>query len=208
VSFSHFPIFNIERSENRIEQAIIRGADGEEEAIYGSHFVSSIPIKELILHLNPPPPDNVLQAINKFKYRGFMSVTLIVNKEHLFPDNWIYIHSPKVQVGRIQNFKNWSPDMVPDLSKTCVGMEYFCNVGDELWAKDDKALIEQARQELAVIGLADPADIEDGIVIRHPHAYPVYDSDYQEARDMVRSYIDSLENFQPIGRNGLHRYDN
>jgi protoporphyrinogen oxidase len=98
--------------------------------------------------------------------------------------------------------------MVPDLSKTCVGMEYFCNVGDELWTKDDKALIEQARQELGVIGLADPADIEDGIVIRQPHAYPVYDSEYHDARDIIRSYIDSLENLQSIGRNGLHRYDN
>lgn len=98
--------------------------------------------------------------------------------------------------------------MVPDPSKTCLGMEYFCNVGDEFWTKDDKALIEQARQELATIGLADPADIEDGIVIRQPHAYPVYDSEYHEARDVVRSYIDSLENLQSIGRIGLHRYDN
>jgi protoporphyrinogen oxidase len=201
-------VVRIERSGNRIVRAIIRGADGEEEAIYGSHFLSSIPIKELVLHLDPPPPDYVLEAINKFKYRDFLTVTLIVNKEHLFPDNWIYIHSPKVQVGRIQNFKNWSRDMVPDLSKTSVGMEYFCNVGDALWSKDDQALIEQAKQELEVIGLADPADIDDGIVIRQPHAYPVYDSDYHEARDIVRTYIDSLENLQSIGRNGLHRYDN
>jgi protoporphyrinogen oxidase len=201
-------VVRIERSGNRIERVIVKAPDGQEEAIYGSHFISSIPIKELVLHLDPPPPAHVLEAIHKFKYRDFMSVTLIVNKEHLFPDNWIYIHSPKVKVGRIQNFKNWSPDMVPDLSKTCVGMEYFCNVGDELWTKDDKALIEQARQELGVIGLADPADIEDGIVIRQPHAYPVYDSEYHEARDIIRSYIDSLENLQSIGRNGLHRYDN
>jgi protoporphyrinogen oxidase len=201
-------VVRIERSGNRIERVIVKAPDGQEEAIYGSHFISSIPIKELVLHLDPPPPAHVLEAIHKFKYRDFMSVTLIVNKEHLFPDNWIYIHSPKVKVGRIQNFKNWSPDMVPDLSKTCVGMEYFCNVGDELWTKDDKALIEQARQELGVIGLADPADIEDGIVIRQPHAYPVYDSEYHDARDIIRSYIDSLENLQSIGRNGLHRYDN
>jgi protoporphyrinogen oxidase len=201
-------VVRIERSGNRIDRVIIQGANGEEEAVYGSQFISSIPIKELVLHMDPPPPDHVLEAINKFKYRDFMSITLIVNKEHLFPDNWIYIHSPKVKVGRIQNFKNWSPDMVPDPSKTCLGMEYFCNVGDEFWTKDDKALIEQARQELATIGLADPADIEDGIVIRQPHAYPVYDSEYHEARDVVRSYIDSLGNLQSIGRIGLHRYDN
>lgn len=201
-------VVRIERSGDRIERIIVRGADGQEEAVGGSHFLSSMPIKELLLRMTPPPPPHVLEATHKFGYRDFLSVTLIVNKRDLFPDNWIYIHSPKVKVGRIQNFKNWSPDMVPDLDKTSVGMEYFCNVGDELWSKSDQELIEQARQELGVIGLADPADIDDGIVIRQPHAYPVYNADYHEAREVVRTYMDSLSNFQSIGRNGLHRYDN
>jgi protoporphyrinogen oxidase len=201
-------VVRIERSGNRIERVIVRDKDGQEEAVGGSHFLSSMPIKELVLRMAPPAPPHILEATRKFKYRDFLTVTLIVNKRDLFPDNWIYIHSPKVKVGRIQNFKNWSPDMVPDLNKTSVGMEYFCNVGDELWSKSDKELIEQARQELGVIGLADPVDIEDGIVIRQPHAYPVYDADYHASRDIVRTYIDSLNNLQSIGRNGLHRYDN
>ena len=201
-------VVRVERDGNRVERVIVRNEDGEEEALTGSHYVSSISIKDLILNMVPPPPDHVLEAINKFRYRDFLTVTLIVDQEHLFPDNWIYIHSSKVQVGRIQNFKNWSPDMVPDLTKTSVGMEYFCNVGDDLWNKDDKDLIEQARQELGIVGLADPKDIDDGIVIRQPHAYPVYDSDYHAARDVVRSFIDSFENLQTIGRIGLHRYDN
>lgn len=201
-------VVRVERNGNRVERVIVRNEDGQEEAVSGSNFISSISIKDLLLNLDPPPPDHVLEAINKFRYRDFMTVTLIVNQKDLFPDNWIYIHSPKVDVGRIQNFKNWSPDMVPDQSKTSVGMEYFCNVGDNMWTKDDADLIEQARQELGIIGLANPEDVEDGIVIRQAHAYPVYDSDYHAARDIVHAYIDSLENFQTIGRIGLHRYDN
>ena len=149
-----------------------------------------------------------MESVQKFKYRDFLTVNLIVNQENLFPDNWIYIHSPNVHVGRVQNFKNWSPDMVPDPSKTSLGMEYFVNVGDEMWTMEDKALVELAKRELQTIGLADPADVEDGVVIRQSHAYPVYDADYQECRDKLRAYVDSLQNLQSIGRNGLHRYDN
>ena len=201
-------VVRIERSDNRIDRVVVRRGDGEEEAVEGAHFVSSMPVKELILRMDPPPPPEILEAINKFQYRDFLTVTLIVNKKDLFPDNWIYVHSSKVQVGRIQNFKNWSPDMVPDLNRTSVGMEYFCNVGDELWTKADQDLIAQAKRELETIGLADAADIEDGVVLRQSHAYPVYDADYQESRDIVRTYVDSLENLQSVGRNGLHRYDN
>ncbi len=200
-------VLRVERTGNRIDRVIIR-RNGVEETIEANRFMSTIPIKELILNMVPPPPPEIMEAINKFKYRDFLTVTLIVDKKDLFPDNWVYIHSSKVQVGRIQNFKNWSMDMVPDPEKTSVGMEYFCSVGDDLWMKDDKELIEQARQELATIGLADVKDIHDGIVIKQPHAYPVYDAEYQEARDIVRGYVDSLENLHSIGRNGLHRYDN
>jgi hypothetical protein len=132
----------------------------------------------------------------------------IVNKPELFPDNWIYVHDPEVQVGRIQNFKNWSPDMVPDSTKTSLGLEYFCTEGDALWTMRDEDLIQLATCELERIGLCRAADVEDGCVVRVPKAYPVYGSDYREALAVVREFVDSLENFRTIGRNGLHRYDN
>jgi hypothetical protein len=131
-----------------------------------------------------------------------------VNKEGLFPDNWIYIHDPTVRVGRIQNFRNWSPDMVPDSSKTSLGLEYFCNQGDQLWNMSDAELIELGKRELDKIGLADYADIQDGHVFRVPKAYPVYDSEYREHLNVVREYLEGLGNIQTVGRNGLHRYNN
>ena len=126
----------------------------------------------------------------------------------LFPDNWIYIHSPKVKVGRIQNFKNWSAEMVPDSSKTCLGMEYFANIGDSLWSKTDEELIELATKELKALGLAGDAVVEDGVVIRQPKAYPVYDRDYRQHLDVIQNYLQGFENLQTSGRNGMHRYNN
>jgi protoporphyrinogen oxidase len=126
----------------------------------------------------------------------------------VFPDNWIYVHDPDVKVARIQNFKNWSPDMVPDPAKTSLGLEYFCNEGDELWNASDEALVDRAKHELERIGLARAADVEDGCVFRVPKAYPVYDTDYREYLTTVRRFITRLENLQTVGRNGLHRYNN
>jgi hypothetical protein len=166
-----------------------------------------MPVSDFIKKLDPPAAD-ILNAANNLTYRDFMTVCLIVNQADLFPDNWIYVHSPGVKVGRIQNFKNWSPDMVPDLSKTSLGMEYFCTEGDELWNMPDADLIELARREIDQIGLARYQDVEDGTVVRVQKAYPVYDADYREYLTQVRQFVDGLENFQTIGRNGLHRYNN
>ena len=163
---------------------------------------------EFIKKLNPSPPPAVLQAAEKIHYRDFLTVCLVVNKPELFPDNWIYIHDPDVKVGRIQNFKNWSPEMVPDPAKTSLGLEYFCTEGDELWNMADAELIELGKREVDRVGLASYTDIEDGCVCRVPKAYPVYDSDYRDYLVTVREFIDGLENFQTIGRNGLHRYNN
>jgi len=140
------------------------------------HYVSSMPITALLRRLDPLPPDFVLEAANKLKYRDFLIVSLIVNQPDLFPDNWLYIHSPEFKVGRIQNFKNWSPAMVPDATKTCLGMEYFCSEGDELWGMRDQELIALASREAIALGLGvQPGDVEDGVVIRQKKAYPVYD---------------------------------
>jgi hypothetical protein len=150
----------------------------------------------------------VQDAAAKLKFRDFLTVCLIVDKPELFPDNWIYVHYPEVKVGRIQNFKNWSPEMVPDPSKTSLGLEYFCNQGDELWNMADEDLIELGSREIETINLGKYEDVIDGAVFRVENTYPIYDSDYKEYLGVVREYMDSLENFQTIGRNGLHRYNN
>ena len=133
---------------------------------------------------------------------------LIVDREHLFPDNWIYVHEPAVKVARIQNFKNWSPAMVPDPAKSSLGLEYFCNEGDALWLTPDAELIELAKRELETIGLARAQDVSDGCVFRMPKAYPVYDSDYRGQLELLQQYLAGFENCLTIGRNGLHRYNN
>jgi protoporphyrinogen oxidase len=182
--------------------------DGKRELVSGTDFISSMPIRELVKKMDPPPPDNVLEAADKLGYRDFLTVSLIVDKADLFQDNWIYIHDPEVKVGRIQNFKNWSPSMVPDPNKTCLGLEYFCFEGDGLWNMDDKDLIELGTKELAVLGLVDSGDVEDGAVVRMPKAYPVYDGVYVEAVDAIREFLAGLPNLYLVGRNGMHKYNN
>jgi protoporphyrinogen oxidase len=176
--------------------------------VEGTDFISSMPIRELIQRFDPPAPANVIEAANSLNYRDFLTVALIVNKRDLFPDNWIYIHDPEVKLGRIQNFKNWSSDMVPDPSKTCLGLEYFCFEGDGLWTMPDRDLIELGKKELETLGLAKMADVEDGAVVRMPKAYPVYDGGYTDALKTVREFITGLTNLQLVGRNGMHKYNN
>jgi len=200
-------VIRIERTANHIDGVVI-SYNGREEVIEGTDFISSMPLMEFIENLDPPPPITVLRAAKKLEYRAFLTVCLIINQPDLFPDNWIYIHDPSVKVGRIQNCKNWSPDMVPDLIKTSLGLEYFCNEGDELWMMEDADLIELGKHELESIGLARYEAIEDGCVFRVPKSYPIYNPDYQNNLSIVREFIDGLENFQTIGRNGLHRYNN
>ena len=182
--------------------------EGHVETVRGAHFISSMPVTEFVKRLEPPPPAAVLEAASRLKYRDFLAVCLIVNKPDLFPDNWIYIHEPDVRVGRIQNFKNWSPEMVPDVSKTSLGLEYFCNEGDALWSMADADLVELGRREIDKIGLARYADVEDGCVFRVPKAYPVYGSDYRTHLEVIREFMDGLTNCRTVGRNGLHRYNN
>jgi hypothetical protein len=188
--------------------AVVVGDEAEPRRVEGTDFISSMPVTELIKKLDPPPAGNVLQAAGALSHRDFLTVCLIVDKPELFPDNWIYVHDPAVMVGRIQNYKNWSPHMVPDATKTGLGLEYFCTEGDELWNCSDQDLIERAKRELDKIGLASYADVIDGCVIRVAKAYPVYDSAYGEHLDTIRQYVDRLQNLQTIGRNGLHRYNN
>lgn len=198
----------VRHRHGRVDCVSGRGQGGEPIVVDGQHFVSTMPLRELVQALDPVPPEKVLKAAQSLRYRDYLTVVLVVNRASLFPDNWIYIHSPDVKMGRIQNYKNWSPYMVPDASKTSLGLEYFLWDKDEEWTWSDDRLIQLGTQECAKLGLIDPHDVEDGTVVRMKRAYPVYDQSYQEHVTTVRQYLETLSNFQTIGRNGLHRYNN
>ncbi len=174
----------------------------------GTHFLSSVAIIDLVEALTPEPPAEVLAAARRLRYRDFLTIALMLRGDDLFPDNWIYIHDPNVKMGRIQNFKNWSPEMVPDPSMTCLGLEYFCFEGDDLWTRPDEELIELGKREIGMLKLADPEAVVDGAVVRVVKAYPVYDGAYTEAVTTVRKWLEGLGNLQLVGRNGMHRYNN
>ncbi len=197
----------LRHGNGRVLSALIRSSQGQDE-IHGDHFLSSAPLQELILSMDPLPPERVIQAAKGLRYRDFFTVGLIIEKEHVFPDNWIYIHSPEVRVGRIQNFKNWSPFMVPDNRFTSLGLEYFCFETDEIWTRPDSDLRRLAAEELATLSLAEQSQIVDGTVIRSKKTYPVYDAAYRSHIETIKDYLSSFSNLQTMGRNGLHRYNN
>ena len=196
------------RNGNRIESVEVCHSGQPPERIAGSAFISTMPINDLLAKLDPPPPGEILESAQKLRYRDLIVVCLIVAKRELFPDNWIYVHDPGVSVGRVQNYKNWSPDMVPDPDKSSLGLDYFCSRGDDLWNQPDNQLLQLGKREAAAIGLADIDDIEGGCVVRVPYAYPVYDADYRTHLNAVRAFVGGFDNLQTIGRNGLHRYNN
>src|SRR3712207_3782585 len=160
-----------------------------------------------ILSLDPAPPPDVLAAARRLRYRDFVLVALMTTEAEPFPDNWIYIHDPGTRAGRVQNFGAWSEEMVRP-GTTCLGVEYFCFEGDEIWELSEHDAVELAKGELARIGLLDPARVVDGVKVRVPKAYPMYDAAYEGAVATIRDYLARFENLQTAGRNGLHRYNN
>jgi protoporphyrinogen oxidase len=202
-------LLGIEHKDGRVQSVITRSEAGAVEEHRGAHFISSIPMRELVGLLDPAAPDEVRKAAAALGYRDFISIALMIDRKDVFPDNWIYIHDPSVKVGRIQNFKNWSPDMVPDQAKTCLGLEYFCFEGDDMWTKSDEGLIELAKTELERLGICKASEVFDGVVVRQEKAYPVYDDVYQERVGVIRDYLArSLPNLHLAGRNGMHKYNN
>jgi protoporphyrinogen oxidase len=197
----------LEQSDGRIVAVRARTPNGTVR-ITGDHFVSTMPVRSLVRAVDPAPPAPVQAAGEGLRYRDFLVVALMLRQDNLFPDNWIYIHSPGVKVGRIQNFNNWSRAMVPEPGTTCLGLEYFCFKGDGLWTMRDDDLVALAGRELAQLGLADPSLIFDGCVVRMPKAYPIYDGTYRQHLDAVRRYVDPVSNLHLVGRNGLHKYNN
>jgi protoporphyrinogen oxidase len=182
--------------------------DGRPVRLEADFVLSTMPLRELVESLSPAAPPEVWAAGAALKYRDFLTVALILDVAELFPDNWIYVHDPRVRLGRIQNFKNWSPDMVPDPRRTCLGLEYFCFEGDGLWTMSDEELIALGARELDLIGLLRGARVVDGTVVRMPKAYPIYDEGYERALEVVRRYLDGFANLQVAGRNGMHKYNN
>jgi protoporphyrinogen oxidase len=165
-------------------------------------------LRALIRSLRPAPAAPAVASAERLTYRDFLVVALLLRREDLFPDNWIYVHTPGVKVGRIQNFKNWSAAMVPDPKVTCLGLEYFCFEGDDLWTATDDALAGLAARELEALGLARASDVVDATVVRVPKAYPIYDSDYRDHLARVREALDPIANLHTVGRNGMHKYNN
>ena len=173
-----------------------------------SAVISSMPMGQLIHSFDPPAPDHVIAAADALSYRDFITVALVLKGESSFPDNWIYIHEPEVLVGRVQNFASWSPHMVKE-GMSCLGLEYFAFEGDKLWNSPDDVLIQRGISEMTQLGLIDPANVETGYVVRMPKAYPMYDATYQQNVETVRQWISTeVPNVFPVGRNGMHRYNN
>ncbi|PZU65018.1 NAD(P)/FAD-dependent oxidoreductase [Sphingobium sp.] len=187
-------------------RVVADGPDGD-VIINAAHVISSAPMRELAARIHPLP--ETLPEAMELKYRDFLTVALMIKSEDLFPDNWIYIHDSKVQVGRIQNFRSWSPEMVPDESVACVGLEYFCFEGDGLWASADADLIDLAKKEMAILGLCNPDDVVGGAVVRQEKAYPVYDNAYADHVLAMRTELEAVApTLHLVGRNGMHRYNN
>jgi protoporphyrinogen oxidase len=188
--------------------AVTALTDGVPTRYECTHVISSMPISALVGAMDPPPPDNVRAAAGALRYRDFITVALVVPEECGFPDNWIYVNDPNVKVGRIQNFGQWSPYLVKD-RRTCLGLELFVNEGDEWWTKPDDELVAIATRELEQIGLVPAERVEAGYVVRMPKAYPFYDAHYKANVATLAGWLESnAPNVMPVGRNGMHRYNN
>jgi protoporphyrinogen oxidase len=186
-----------------------RDRHGGRHEYSADQLISSAALSDLVKHIRPAAPAAVLAAARRLRYRDFITVALIVRDAACFDDHWIYIHDENVQVGRIQNFRAWSPDLVPDPDLNCLGLEYFCFRGDGLWDADDAALIALARRELQQLGLVDEEHVVDGTVIRQARAYPVYDADCEANLACIREWLQaSWPSLHVVGRNGMHRYNN
>jgi protoporphyrinogen oxidase len=198
----------IRHRDGKAYEVVAVHPDGSEETFACDHVISTMPLTKLVLGMDPAPPAEVIEAAEQTSFRDFLSVALVVPEEYAFPDNWIYIHAPEVEVGRIQNYGSWSPFLVKE-GRTCLGLEYFVFEGDEMWTKSDEDLIAQAKEEISFLGLVDPAKVELGHVVRVPKAYPTYDTGYLDRVELMRKWIEAnTTNVHPVGRNGMHRYNN
>ncbi len=198
----------VHRENGRAVAVTVTSGSGERHRLPADHVISSTPLSTLITSMDPPAPTSVLEAARDLRYRDYLTVALVVPREFSFPDNWIYIHDPGVRVGRIQNYGSWSPFLVKE-GRTCLGLEFFVFEGDDMWTKPDDQLIAQATTELELLGLVRPGAVEARYVVRVPKAYPTYDQHYQRNVEIMREWLaENAPNVHPVGRNGMHRYNN
>jgi protoporphyrinogen oxidase len=198
----------IHREGDKAVAVTVTEQGGEQRRVPADHVISSMPISTLVKIMDPPAPPEVRAAADDLQYRDFLTVALIVPEEFSFPDNWIYIHDPGVKVGRIQNFGSWSPYLVKE-GRTCLGLEYFVFEGDDTWTKPDEDLVKQGTAELEALDLVRKGSVEGGYVVRMPKAYPTYDQYYKKNVDIMREWLAAnATNVYPVGRNGMHRYNN
>jgi protoporphyrinogen oxidase len=196
-------------SASRTWSATARTPEGAVEEYRAEHLISSMPIRQLVSQIVPPLPQAALDAAKALRYRDFLTVGLILRERNRFSDNWIYIYDPKVKVGRVQNYKAWSPEMVSDPAFCCYGLEYFCFEDDGLWSMADEDLKTLAKKEIGQVGLGTSADVVDSCVIRQAKAYPVYDDDYRQHVSTIREALAThCPNLHLVGRNGMHKYNN
>lgn len=196
-------------ADEKLYKVTYQDFGGWRDTVFATDVISSAPLRELMNGLAPRVSEEARTAANALKYRDFLTVALVLLDHGRFADNWVYIHEPGVKVGRIQNFKSWSPEMIPSDEMTCYGLEYFCFEGDGLWSCSDEALIELAKAELEQLGLAERADVLDGCVVRQPKAYPVYDDEYATHVETIRRELEArFPNLHVVGRNGMHKYNN
>lgn len=194
----------------------ITGKVFEQEADY---FFSSMPIKDLIARMRPLPDKHITDIASKLVYRDFITTGVLVQElkvkntmkvktvNNIIPDNWIYVQEKDVKLGRIQIFNNWSPYMVARENDIWLGLEYFCNEGDELWSMPNNDFLQFSIKELEKIGFIEPGDVKDGCVIKIPKAYPSYIGSYDRLHEIIE-YLKTIDNLFLIGRNGMHRYNN
>ncbi|MDQ6909576.1 MAG: NAD(P)/FAD-dependent oxidoreductase [Actinomycetota bacterium] len=201
-------VVGIHHDGGRAVSVTAETADGTRVEYPADHVISSMPISQLLKAMEPPAAPAAVKAADDLRYRDFLTVALVVPEEYSFPDNWIYVHSKDVQVGRIQNFGSWSPYLVKE-GRTCLGLEFFVFEGDETWNRPDEELIEQGKRELKILNLVDPSKVEAGYVVRMPKAYPFYDEHYKANVARIVEWLDDCApNVHPVGRNGMHRYNN
>ena len=198
---------SLQHADGRVQSVISAGEDGQSEH-HVDQVISSMPLATLALSMDPPPPPEVVEAARGLRQRSFLTAALIVAEEDPFPDQWIYVHEPRVRLGRVQNYRNWSPEMVPEKNRCCIGIEYFTWADEPFWSTPDAEIIDLAMKEMGELGLIEPDLVVDGAVVRMKNAYPVYDPGYAERVEAIRRFLESIENLQTIGRAGQHRYNN